>query len=210
MIQTVRLYTDIVNTTKSGTAGFQRAEEFNDALESVQVGLMSLLAPLYASERSVKDLLAPFLETTSGTSTIAKPSGYFQVAEITVDGFPAKSVDVNEVSSLQYLPSRRPDEDRNIYSYYEINDEFNVLPSTVASSDMIYIRKPAVSTIVLTASSDANGDYLVPTSSSDLEWPERAYNLIFYMMLERFGVSQREPLFMEFSKLGIQMEAGKL
>lgn len=210
MIETVRLYRDLVNTAKVGTAGYIREVEFNDALESVQTSILSLLAPLYAGQRSVKDLLAPFIETASGSGTISKPSDYFQVAEITVDGFPARSTDVNEVASLQFLPSRRPDADRNIYAYYETNDAFNILPGTVASSNMTYIRKPDEASIILTPSITGGSDYLTPTSTSNIEWPERAYNLMFYMMLDRFGLSQKELLFMEFSKLGIQMEAGKI
>jgi hypothetical protein len=210
MIETVRLYRDLVNTAKVGTSGFIREVEFNDALESVQTSIMSLLAPLYAGQRSVKDLLAPFIETVSGSGTISKPSDYFQVAEITVDGFPARSTDVNEVASLQFLPSRRPDLSRNIYAYYETNDAFNILPGAVTSSKMTYIRKPDVASVVLTPSITDESDYLTPTSTSNIEWPERAYNLIFYMMLDRFGLSQKELLFMEFSKLGIQMEVGKI
>ncbi len=210
MIQTVHLYNDIVNTTKSGTAGFQRASEFNDALHSVQVSLMGLLSPLYATTRAVKDLLAPFIEEVSGSSTIPFPADYFQVAAIEVNSYPADSIEVNQIASLNYLPSRKPDASKNIYAYYQVDNGFVVLPATVSSSRMIYIRKPEDVAIVLTPTSTEDSDYLTPSSTTDLEWPDRAYNLIFYMMLERFGVSQREPLFMEFSKLGIQMEASKL
>lgn len=209
MIQTVRLYKDLVDTAKIGTAGYQRADEFNNALDAVQTSLMSLLSPLYASERSVKDLLAPFIVRTNVSGgVIPKPDDYEQLISISISGHPVTQVDPNEDASQSLLPSRRPNAANGVYNVVEHSNSFIVTPT--GSGNMSYIRRPLTSHISLSASSTDDSDYVTPSATINLEWPEKAYNLIFYMMLDRFGISQKEALLMEYSKFGIQQEAAKL
>lgn len=210
MIETVRLYRDLVNTAKVGTSGFIREVEFNDALAAVQSSMIGTFAPLFANNRSVRDILAPFIKTSPVSGgVVAKPSDYEQLIGINVGDHPARLADLNEEAAMQSLPSRRPDSANGVYYYIESDDSFRILPSA-GSADFSYIRTPGEALITLTASSTEDSDYLTPTSNQNLEWPERAYNIIFYMMMERFGISQKEALLMEYANLGIRMEAEKL
>lgn len=210
MIETVRLYRDLVNTAKVGTSGFIREVEFNDALAAVQSSMIGTFAPLFANNRSVRDILAPFIKTSPVSGgVVAKPSDYEQLIGINVGDHPARLADLNEEAAMQSLPSRRPDSTNGVYYYIEAEDSFRILPSA-GSADFSYIRTPGEALITLTATSTADSDYLTPTSSQNLEWPERAYNIIFYMMMERFGISQKEALLMEYANLGVRMEAEKL
>lgn len=214
MIGVVRLWETVMQTAKKGTAGYQDEDEFNRDLAAVQTELMGVLAPLYASSRAVKDLLAPFIVTFSGNTSVAgllaKPDDYFQVANISISGHPATPVDVNEAPMLNYIPSRTPSVANNIYAYYEVNDDFTVLPQgTALPAVLTYIRHPEEASIVLTPVSDENGDYLTPTAGDDLEWPERAFNFIYYMMLQKLGLEAKEQLLIEYSNLGLRSESVK-
>lgn len=214
MIDNVRLWESVTRTAKSGTSGYQSADDFNYALASVQTSVMSILAPLYSVTRAAKDLLAPFLTDSTGSTNAqgvyTKPSDYFQIASAMVGSHPAYPVEVNELAMLQYLPSRRPDASANRYAFYEEDDNFVFLPAQTATVSIKYIRKPDEAEIILTASSTADSDYLTPTSTNNLEWPERAFNLFYYMMLQRFGIESKEQILLEFSNLGIQTEAANL
>lgn len=212
MIDPVRLYRDLVNTAKIGTSGYLRESEINDALSFVQTSLMGTLAPLFAVNRSVKDLLAPFIVSDSlPAPVINKPEDYFQLISMNIDDVPVRSLPLNSKTSINSVPSRRPSDQNGILYYVEESDSFFILPSTVASSvEFLYIRHPLGVSITLTPSSTDDSDYLIPSASDSLEWPERAYNIIFYMMLDKLGVAQKESLLMEYSNLGIQQEAAKL
>lgn len=212
MIDPVRLYRDLVNTAKIGTSGYLRESEVNDALSFVQTSLMGTLAPLYAVNRSVKDLLAPFVEsTTLSAPALSKPSDYFQLISINIGGTPVRSLPLNSKTTVNDIPSRRPSSAAGILYYVEENDNFQIIPSGVGgSAEFLYLRHPETVEITLTPSSTDDSDYLTPSSTDDLEWPERAYNIIFYMMLDKMGVAQKEAILMEYSNLGIQQEAAKL
>lgn len=214
MIGIVRLWETIMQTAKKGTAGYQDEDEFNRDIAAVQTELMGVLAPWYAKSLAVKELLAPFVEpysaSTSATGVLTKPADYFQIASASVDGYPATQIDVNEVYMLQFVPSRRPSSSENRYSYYLSEDEVKFLPAETLSAAIVYLRQPDEASIALTPTSTADSDYLTPTSVDDLEWPERAFNLIYYMMLMRLGIEAKESLLAEFASMGLKSETIKI
>lgn len=215
MIDIVRLYETIAQRAKTGTSGYQSKDEFNRDIASVQTSLMGLLCPLYDSSQAVRDLLSPFVEplalTTNATGVVAKPSDYFQMAALSISGFPVNLVAANERFMLQFVPSRRPSAGENRYFYYLESDNINVLPSDSAFSLVgTYIREPDEASIDFTVTSTDDDDYIEVTSVDDLEWPERAFNLFVCMMLQNLGLEQKEQLLLEFSNLGISMEINKL
>lgn len=214
MISIVRFWDSLAKLAKIGTAGYETQEQFNLSLQSVETSLMSTLAPLYNSSRAVKDLLAPFVVPDSATTdpdgSYDKPADYFQLAAVSVDGYPATEVDVNEIQMLMYLPSRRPSVTDNRYAYYEESDKIMLLPEDELDVSIKYIRHPVPGQIVLTATETDEDDYVTPTSGSDLEWPERAFNLLLFLMLQRFGVEIEKQLLIEYSNLGIQFETSKI
>lgn len=214
MISIVRLWETIMQTAKKGTAGYQDEDEFNRDIAAVQTELMGVLAPWYAKSLAVKELLAPFVEpysaSTSSSGVLTKPADYFQIASASVGGYPATQIDVNEVHMLQFVPSRRPSSSENRYSYYLSEDEIKFLPAEALSAAIVYLRQPDEASIALTPTSTADSDYLTPTSVDDLEWPERAFNLIYYMMLMRLGIEAKESLLAEFASMGLKSETIKI
>lgn len=214
MISIVRLWETIMQTAKKGTAGYQDEDEFNRDIAAVQTELMGVLAPWYAKSIAVKELLAPFVEpysaSTSSSGVLTKPADYFQITSASVGGYPATQIDVNEVHMLQFVPSRRPSSAENRYSYYLSEDEVKFLPAETLSAAIVYLRQPAEASIALTPTSTADSDYLTPTSVDDLEWPERAFNLIYYMMLMRLGIEAKESLLAEFASMGLKSETIKI
>lgn len=214
MIDITRLYRDVVNTAKIGTSGTIKEEEFNDAVDAAQSSLIHFLAPLYAEKRAVKDLLAPFITTESfSSSPIDKPEDYVRLLSISTEEFPVREIDLTELKTIQSLPSRRPSDVLGRYYYYEHtnggDDKFHVIPDT-AEGTLSYIRQPDKAAIKLTPVSTEDSDYLEIESDGDLEWPDGAYNMIYYMVLDRLGVSQKEALMMEYSRYGLQQEAAKI
>lgn len=215
MISIVRLYETIAQRAKTGTSGYQSKDEFNRDIASVQTALMGLLCPLYDSSQAVRDLLSPFVEplsvTTSATGVAAKPDDYFQMAALSISGYPVKLVAANERFMLQFVPSRRPSAADNRYFYYIESDSINVLPATSAFPLVgTYIREPEEASIDFTVTSTDEDDYIEVTSVDDLEWPERAFNILVYMMLQNLGLEMKEQILSEFSNLGISMEINKL
>lgn len=210
MILTVDVWEGVSRLAKSGTAGYQDEEEFNSDLNAVQIALMSMLAPMYSTDQVIKDILGPFIEPLTGTSSatgvLAKPSDYFQLATVAISGYPAFSIDVSEIQMLQFIPSRRPSATDNRYYYFMQSDSINLLPSAVHTVTGTYIRQPDEASIILTPVSEDDRDYVTPTSTDNLEWPQRVFNIIVYMMLLKLGLSFEKQLIMEFAQLGINTE----
>lgn len=203
-----------MQTAKKGTAGYQDEDEFNRDIAAIQTELMGILAPLYAKSLAVKELLAPFVvsdsATTSAQGVYTKPADYFQIIDGSVNGYPANMINPNEVAMLRFLPSRRPSVTENRYSFYLKDGDIYFLPAQALPASIDYIRYPDAASIALTPVSTPDSDYLTPTSVDDLEWPERAFNLIYYMMLQRLGIETKESLMMEYAGLGIQSEVLKI
>ena len=214
MISVVTLWETLMQSAKTGTSGYQDEDEFNRDLSAVQTQLMSVLAPLYARSNAVKDLLDPFVVpltgATNASGVLAKPADYFQIAAVSISGFPVKEVSVNERFMLQYVPSRRPSTADNRYFYFMQSEDINVLPAEVHTVSGSYIRHPDPASIALTEVSTDDSDYVTPTAVDDLEWPQRAFNLILYLMMQRLGLEMKEQLMMEMGNLGIQMESVNL
>lgn len=211
MISIVRLWETIMQMAKTGTSGYQSEEEFNRDVEAVQTQLMSLLSPSYADNVSVREILSPFVLTATGNTNasglFAKPADYFQALSASVSGYPAWEIGENEEVTLRYLPTRRPSVSSNIYCYIVSGDSVTFLPKQVLAINLIYLRLPENAEVTLTPVSSEDSDYNVATSGGDLEWPERAFNLILYLMLQRLGVEMKENLLIEFSQLGLQLES---
>lgn len=214
MISVVTLWETLMQSAKTGTSGYQDEDEFNRDLSAVQTQLMSILSPLYGRSSAVKELLAPFVEPLTGTSSatgvLAKPADYFQIAAVAISGFPVKEVSVNERFMLQYVPSRRPSTSEKRFFYFMEGDDINLLPAEAHIVSGTYLRHPEEASIALTESSTADSDYVTPTAVDDLEWPQRAFNLILYLMMQRLGLEMKEQLMMEMGNLGIQMESVNL
>lgn len=214
MIPTVDVWEAVSRLAKSGTAGYQDDTEFNIDLKSVQYTLMGLMSPLNSVNQTAKDILSPFMEPLTGSSdaqgVLAKPADYFQLDSIIINGYPVFPIETNELAMIQYIPTRRPNASENRYYYFQRLDSINILPAAVYAVSGTYIRKPDDAGITLTPVSTPDRDYVTPTSAGDLEWNERVFNIIVYMMLLKLGLAFEKQILFEFSQLGIALEQSTL
>lgn len=210
----VRVYETVAQRAKTGTSGYQTEDEFNRDINSVQTELMSIVTPLYDISPAVREILGPFVVPLAGNTDasgmISKPSDYFQIDSLSISGYPVKKISTNERFMLRYVPSRSPSSADGRFFYFLENDEINILPAEAHSVIGTYIRQPNEAEIDFTVTSTDDDDYIVPVSVTDLEWPERAFNLIVALMLQKLGLEQKENLLIEFSNIGISMEMQKL
>lgn len=211
MIPTENVWYGVSRLAKSGTSGYQDEDQFNLDLDSVQKTLMSMFAPMYGGDQTVKDLLSVFITPLSGSSdsagVLAFPSNYYQLDTVIIDNKPAFPVDTNERAMQAFIPTRRPSSTEGRYYYYIQSESINLLPAASYVVSGTYLRKPDVAEIVLTPVSEADRDYVTPSSTSDLEWPERVYNIIVYMMGMKLGLDFEKQILLEFSQMGISMES---
>lgn len=213
MIEIVRLYNTVQQLAKTGTSGYQNQDEFNNDVEAVQDDLMSL-SFIDSASQSLKDIFDPFSVsadlTTDVLEMINKPSDYYRGRTAQINGYPCYPISVNEKDIWNTSPIRKPSVATNIYVYYQEDDKIKFLPAQTLNVEFSYLRKPNPAIIVLTASSDAEGDYLTASSGGDLEWNSNVFNLFVYKMLERLGMEMKESLSMEYANLGIQKEIAKI
>lgn len=214
MISVIRLWNTVNQLAKNGTSGYQNQYEFNRDLADTQESLMSFLAPLYSVNQSLKDLLSPFATyqniTTDSDGVLTKPMDYYRVSTASVNGYPAYPISVNEKDVIRTSAIRTPSSTTNLYFYYQENEEIMFLPEEELDVRFSYLRKPGEASIILTESSDADRDYLIPTVGYDLEWDDNAFNFFLYMMLEKLGLEMKEQLSMEFANIGLSKEISKI
>lgn len=214
MISVVELYNSTEQLMKSGTAGYTTQSEWNNILSAVQRQLMEYLFPFFENNTQVQDALAPFVKSVAAASVtssgLAKPTGYAHFLSASIGGYPVFPIKSNSETIINHLSIRQPSVTNKLYYYYMEDDKIKFLPSVTHSVAYTYIRQPATASIVLTAVSSDDDDYITASMGSDLEWPSTMFNLILYMMLERLGLEQKEQLTMQFANLGIQKEAIKL
>lgn len=208
MIGIVRLWEELMQSAKTGTSGYQSEEEFNRDVNTVQrPTLMGILAPYYESNQTVADILAPFVEEVALSTT--KPADYFRFISATNNGEPCIPINANQATMYSSSSVRSPAASGNTYYYFQ-EDGIVFLSNGATSGTMKYLRYPEEAEITLTPTSTADSDYLTPTSVDDLEWPEQAYNLILYFMMQKLGLEMKEPLLAEFANLGIQFSIDQI
>lgn len=208
MISVVRLWETLMTSAKTASSGYQTANEFNLDLASVQTSLLGLLAPMYAKNTQVQELLTPFIKSVTVSTTRPAECAYFLGA--TINNIP--SYEITPVQAPIYIssPIRNPSATNLVAYHYFINGGISYIYNGTLAGSMQYIRYPLAATIVLTPVSDANRDYVVPTAGVELEWNENAFNLILSMMMQKLGLELKEQLLAEFANAGIQFEVSKV
>jgi hypothetical protein len=214
MISVVELYNDTQQLMKSGTSGYTTQNAWNSALSSVQKELIEYLFPFFENNTQVQDALGPFVKSVAPASVtsagLTKPSEYAHFLSASIDGYPVYPQKSNSKAIINNLSIRQPSTIHKLYYYYMEDDKIKFLPSATHIVGYTYIRKPADASIVLTAVSSDDDDYITATAGADLEWPSTMFNMILYMMLDRLGLEQKEQIIMQYANLGIQKEAIKL
>lgn len=207
MISVVRLWNTLMDSAKTGTSGYQGQDPFNRDLASVQTSLQGLLAPLYAKNTYVQELLAPFVASVAISAE--KPEDCFYFLGGTINGVAAYPILPTQDSLYRSSPIRRPSTSNQTAYYYLVNDNIQWLYDGTFAGHMEYIKNAPEASIILTPVSEADRDYVEPTAEADLEWPESAFNFILAMMQQKLGLELKEDLLLSFSQLGIQFEMAK-
>lgn len=213
MAFTKRLIESVLQTARSSTSGYQDDTEINRNLPMVESELMETLAPLYSTNQKVQDLLGPFVTDFAPTpvvdGTVSLPSDYVQIVDSDYEGKPVYKRNTNEISLIRTSATRKPTADGPYYCYFT-GGQMKVLPDTLEEINLSYIRRPIPAEIAYNIVSTDQSDYVEVSVVRESEWPERAFNLLYYMLLEKFGIEQESQLSMEYSQLGINKEVSKL
>lgn len=212
MIDHVRFYETVGQAARSGSSGYFSGDEWNRNLAAVETDLFNMMAPLYSSNFQVQDMLSPFVKSEEGVLSggiLVKPEGFSQFISAEINGNPVYPLNLNEVAIVKSSPTRKPSIENNQYYNYFKNDKIYFEPSQVAKVNFDFLGKPIPGEILLTEVSSEDSDYVTVTSTRDLEWPEKAFNILMYLMLEKFGIDQRESIAYEYAQIGIQREIVK-
>jgi len=192
MISVVTLWETLMQSAKTGTAGYQSAAEFNRDLAAVQLSAMSLLCPLYAKNTLVQELLSPFVKSVD--ISLTKPEECFYFLGATINGIPSYPITPLQAPLYSSSPVRAPSARNPAAYHYLIDGDITYIHSGTLAGTMQYIRKPEAATVVLTPVSTPTRDYVTPTEGADLEWPESAFNLILALMQQKLGLELKEDL----------------
>ena len=211
MISVVRLWNTLMQNAKSATAGYQTATEFNNDLASVQTSAMGLLAPKYAANTYIQELLNPFVKSVA-IATV-KPTECFYFLGATINGIAAYEITPVQAPLYSSSPIRNPvtttDESKKTAFFYQTATTINYIKAGTLAGTMQYLRTPLAATIVLTPTSTPDRDYVTPTMGVDLEWPESAFNLILALMQQKLGLEMKEDLLISMANAGIEFETQK-
>lgn len=214
MAFTQRLIESVMQTARFSTSGYQDDAEINRNLAMVENDLMETIAPLSEENQKIRDLLSPFITPPStlpvSSGIVTLPADYVQVVDSFYNGKPVYKRNVNEISIINTSPTRKPNIDKGPYYCYFAGGGMRVLPVEMEEIDMIYIRKPVPGEIEFNVIEDEDRDYVTISVLRETEWPERAFNILYYLMLEKYGVEMTSQIAMEYSQLGINKEIQKV
>jgi len=213
----VNLWYRMMGLAKAGTSGMDDAASFNGKIDSVQKSLAELLIEVAEENQKVSDALS-WLKKTSGNLTTASdgsitfPSDYLHIDSLSfVAGgkkYPGiklrtSEIDMSATSPIRGSNATAPNEN----NYYFMAGTLYVSPEVAAIVvNMRYYKQVPAATIVLTPTSDSNGDYVIPTVGTDLGWPVQMFNLLLYMVLEQYGVEVKENMLIQYAEMGITKE----
>lgn len=214
MAFTKRLIESVMQTAGYSTSGYQDDIEINRNLAMVENDLIGILSPLWESNQSVRDMLSPFITPPSTTpvssGVVDFPPDYVQIIDSSHNKKPIYKRNINEISLIESSPTRAPKMERGPYYCYFAGGDMYVLPEEMETVDMIYIRQPIPGEIAFDFQEEEDRDYVTMSVVRETEWPQKAFNLLYYLMLEKYGVEKTSQIAMEYSQLGINKEISKV
>lgn len=213
MISIIKFWNAVNNRAVTGTVGYDST--FIEKVNQAQVQAQNTILPFYEDNQAVKDALSlhvtPIVKSTSITGELTKEADYmYFIAVISAAGTTAFPINNNEVSIINSSPIRKPNIDKGRVFYYWKKNSLFFLPAQVMSVDYTYIRAPKDAKIVLNPVDIPNRDYLVPSTNpadiQDLEWPDKMFDLLMYLTLEKLGMEMKEPILVEYANMGLSRE----
>lgn len=207
----VNAWYQVMDIAKAGTSGQDSQNEFNRRVDSIQKTLVELLINVSEENQKVTDAL-DWLKKDSGTLTsgalglVTLPDDYLHIdtAEIQISGVwqPATKLGTNSVSMTRTSPIRN---DGTNY-YFKANNLYTLPEVAAVPIRFLYFKEVPAASIVLTPQTMGNSDYVTPTVGTEFGWPTSMFNLLVYMLLEKYGISVKERLLYEFAQYGISEE----
>lgn len=213
MAFTKLLIESVQQATRSSTSGYQDQDDINRNLEAVDKEITETLFPLYAINGKVQDLVQNFVKKSTGavvSGELAKPDDYVQHISSSYEGKPMYPRNINEIDIIRTSPIRNPKLESGPYFIYFESTKIKYLPEDISSVDLVYLRRPKAGKIKETYVSDADRDYVTTDVVKEIEWDDRAFNLFYYHMMEKYGFEQNDQLSIEYSQLGINREITKV
>lgn len=214
MAFTKRLIETFMQQSNSSTSGYQDEDDINRNLAAIDNELMETLAPLYSMNGKVQDLLQNHVDVKSDHPVIngvaPKPDNYVQYVDSIFDGNPVYPRNINEVSIINTSPIRKPTIDKGPYYVYFSSGNINYIPKEIDAVELYFLKRLKPGKISFDAVSTDDSDYFSISVVDEIGWPERAFNLFLYHLLEKYGVEMKEQLSMEYSQLGINREVSKV
>jgi hypothetical protein len=225
MIDIIRVWNRENDLAKKDQSGYNTADEFNNRVDSVQLELIEKILPYIKVTDRAADILGPFIKTTELVTTpqgvLTPPADYLNYLALSykytntdnsITYIPLNELGPDEAEANARNSIRKADPTKGRVQYYRENGAITITTNSLSTVRVRYLIRPPVSTIVFTVQSNANGTFQTYDSvnSVSLIWPDSAFNLIVYLMLEKLGVEIREQFLIEFAQvLGIQPEMVK-
>jgi hypothetical protein len=212
MIDTATLIKSVFQAARVGTSGYQDQDEANRNLQMVELELYSTLIPLIATNVNVQTFMSEFIEYSDGAITAGLwpyPDDYNTHLFSTVNGKPVYVKTKAEIDIILNSTIRKPTQNGPYYLTIE-KTGLQFYPTTTSSANVVYYRYPVYGKVTFTEASTEDSDYIDISTDEPLEWPEKAFNILYYSLLEKYGVDCRESIALEYSQLGINKEMSKL
>ena len=214
------LWKRLADYAKKFQSGMDVVDEFNTRLAEVQLELVNTLAPYYQVNEKVRSIMSIWVRSLSGTSSstglIVRPPvvdgvefmrvlsmGY--VNSTGLMSFDISQTTEGEIVIANRIPQRRPSIAKRIVNYVSVGNTIQLYPQQAIQYSMFYLVYPKEAKIAFAYTSIDDEDVMTldVANTVNLAWDKTAANIILYMMMEKYGVGNREMLLVEYGKLGI-------
>lgn len=219
MIAVLDIWNRLNDYSQKYQSGVDTVAYFNSKLAEVQVELFNEFSPLYDESDKINTLLDCWVVEQTGSSN---SSGVVTVGTspqvvnrplamgLTNNSgdilFQIPKISESQLVASARIPQRAPNvANKNVYYNFKSPDTLQLYPKVVIPYDLFYLIYPTAANIAFTYSTVSDEDIMTYDSadSVDLAWPQAAFNLILYLMLEKYGVSVRDEILQEYAKFGI-------
>jgi hypothetical protein len=202
-------------------------DDFNTKIAEIQIEAITILAPYYQFNEKVRGLIEPWIrriyDISDQNGQILRPERVGTLEPVTEEYYRLLSIGVidvngnilynidpiveNELMLCMRIPQRKPDLTKMRAYYIQYDEVIQLYPQTEISYILFYLIYPVEAKLSFTYSV-VNGEYLQtydPVNTVDLSWDKNASNILLYMLLEKYGISSRDELLLEYGKLGIKV-----
>ena len=223
MINVQSLFHSFCEYAKDYKAGPDPVPEWNSKLQEAQLELMDAVAPLYDLNERIRTLMRPFIKPHNGVTDtlgfVAVPGDLYRMigsinATYNSNTFPVKFSYESGVVINSRIPQRAPSLAKRIAYFHYTEGGIQLYPRQAFTVSFHYIAKPASAAIaykrMINPATDEHVIELDTDNTVDLEWNDDAYNLLLFILLEKYGLVTKDQLLIEYGKLGVNSDLIRL